>query len=119
MPKDDRVYAGHMLDMAEKIQELSAENDGLDFSCDQALLYALAHLVQVIGEAARRVSPEFRQRHPQVPWAEIIGMRNKVVHDYLDLDEDILRAVVKGDIPKLIEELKKIGSSPMSVGDFR
>jgi len=41
MPKDDRVYTGHMLDMAEKIQELSAENGNLDFSSDQALLYAL------------------------------------------------------------------------------
>jgi uncharacterized protein with HEPN domain len=108
MPKDDRVYAGHMMDMAEKIQELSSENGSLDFSSDQALLYALAHLVQIIGEAARRVSPEFRSRYPQVPWTEIIGMRNKVVHDYMDLDEDILRAVVKEDIPRLITELKKI-----------
>lgn len=64
--------------------------------------------MQVIGEAARRVSPEFCNKHPQVPWTEIIGMRNKVVHDYMDLDEDILRAVVKDDIPSLITELKKI-----------
>ena len=59
----------------------------LKASGDHAL--ALAHLVQVIGEAARRVSPEFCDAHPEIPWKAIVGMRHKVVHDYMDVDEDI------------------------------
>ena len=54
------------------------------------LRLALIHLVQVIGEAARQVSREFTVIHPEVPWENIIGMRHKVVHDYLGVDEDIV-----------------------------
>ena len=53
---------------------------------DENLRLALIHLIQIIGEAGRQVSQEFSDRHPEIPWADIIGMRNKVVHDYLGVD---------------------------------
>ena len=64
------------------------------FDGDENLRLALIHLIQVIGEGARQVSRPFADRHPEVPWAEIIGMRHKVVHDYLGVDEDIVWVVV-------------------------
>ena len=57
---------------------------------DENLRLALTHLVQIIGEAGRQVSREFSDRHPEIPWADIVGMRHKVVHDYLGVDEDIV-----------------------------
>ena len=66
------------------------------------------HLVQVIGEAARQVSRDFTVTHPEVPWENIIGMRHKVVHDYLGVDEDIVSQVVTGDLPKLVESLEPL-----------
>jgi uncharacterized protein with HEPN domain len=60
------------------------------YDADENLRLALIHLVQVIGEAARQVSREFTVTHPEVPWENIIGMRHKVVHDYLGVDEDIV-----------------------------
>jgi uncharacterized protein with HEPN domain len=69
---------------------------------------ALTHLVQVIGEAARQVSKEFMAAHPEVPWANIIGMRHKVVHDYLGVDDDIVWEVASCDLPELITVLKTI-----------
>ena len=69
---------------------------------------ALIHLVQVIGEAARQVSRDFTVTHPEVPWENIIGMRHKVVHDYLGVDEDIVWQVVTGDLPKLVESLEPL-----------
>jgi len=68
----------------------------------------LAHLIQVLGEAARRVSPEFRQMHPEVPWNEIIGMRHKIVHDYLRVDEDIIWQVATVDLPRLVQTLDRL-----------
>jgi uncharacterized protein with HEPN domain len=66
------------------------------------------HLIQVIGEAARRVSPQFREEHQQIPWDAIAGMRSKIVHDYMNVDEDIVWDSVAQELPPLIEDLKKI-----------
>jgi uncharacterized protein with HEPN domain len=63
---------------------------------------ALAHLVQAIGEAARRVSPEAQATHFEIPWRRIIGMRHRIVHDYMSLDEDLLWDVVTTNLDELI-----------------
>ena len=105
MSPHDLVYVGHMLDTARKA---SAKAVGLSreaYDADENLRLALTHLVQVIGEAARQVSQDFAKRHPEVPWADIIGMRHKVVHDYLGVDEDIVWQVVADDLPSLIAAL--------------
>ena len=72
---------------------------------DENLRLALTHLIQIIGEAARSVSREFCDEHPEIQWADIIGMRHKVVHDYLGVDEDIVWQVVTDDLPKLVSGL--------------
>lgn len=90
MSKDDTVYAGQMLDCARRAVRLAKGKTRSDFDNDETLILALTHLLQMIGEAARRVSPEFRQRNPDVPWAAIVGMRHRVVHDYLNIDQDIV-----------------------------
>ena len=78
-----------------------------DYDSDTALRLALTHLIQVIGEAARRVSSEFRERYPEIPWEAIAGMRSKIVHDYMNVDEDIVWDSVTQELQPLIEELKK------------
>jgi uncharacterized protein with HEPN domain len=78
---------------------------------DENLRLALTHLVQVIGEAARNVSRTFCEEHPEVPWAEIVGMRHKVVHDYLGVDEDIVWQVVTDDLPRLLPVLGQLATS--------
>jgi len=69
---------------------------------------ALTHLIQVIGEAAARVSREFRDLHPEIPWKAIVGMRHKVVHDYLNVDEDIVWDTATREMLALADALKKI-----------
>lgn len=97
-----------MLDMARKAvgktQGLAREA----YDADENLRLALIHLVQVIGEAARQVSAECSASHPDIPWSDIIGMRHKVVHDYLGVDEDIVWQVVTEDLPKLVAALEPI-----------
>ncbi len=107
MPKDDLVYVGHMLERAEKAFTLTSDKDRAAYDEDEVLRLALTHLVQTVGEAARHVSQEFRKDHPQIPWRAVVGMRHKVVHDYMSVDEDILWDTVTNELPPLIEELEK------------
>jgi uncharacterized protein with HEPN domain len=108
MSKDDIVYIGHMLDMSLQALELSARLEKDAFDQDTTLRLALTHLVQVIGEAARQVSENFKKDHPEIPWNEVIGMRHRIVHDYLNVDADIVWQVVIGDLPDLVSGLKDI-----------
>ena len=108
MQKDDLVYVGHMLDTARSIVSKVVSKSRKEFDANEDLRLALAHLIQTFGEAARRVSPGFQQDHPELPWKQIIGMRHKVVHDYLHVDYDIVWAVATVDLPPLIAELVRI-----------
>ena len=108
MPKDELVYVGHMLDKALEALSLPRGKTRQDYDSDSALRLALTHLIQVIGEAARRVSVQFRERNPQIPWEAIAGMRSKIVHDYMNVDEDIVWNSVTQELQPLIDELRKI-----------
>jgi uncharacterized protein with HEPN domain len=107
MPRSDWVYLGHMLDMCLKGLEITGGKTRQDYDESDTLQLALAHIIQVIGEAADHVSDEFKEAQPQVPWHEIIGMRHRIVHDYMNVDEDVVWSVVKNDLPTLIAILKK------------
>ena len=86
MSPRDLVYVGHMLDMAKKAVAKATGLTHDSYDTDENLRLALTHLVQVVGEAGRNVSREFCGEHPEIPWQEIVGMRHKVVHDYLGVD---------------------------------
>lgn len=109
MTPRDLVYVWHMLETARKavskIQGISRET----YDADENLRLALIHLIQIIGEAARQVSREFCANHPDIRWADIIGMRHKVVHDYLGVDDDIVWQVATDDLPKLVTALEALG----------
>lgn len=108
--RDDGVYVGQMLDLAQKAVDKVRSRNRAEYDSDENLRLALVHLVQMIGEAARRVSAEYRDAHPEVPWADIVGMRSKIVHDYMNVDEDIVWEVATSDLPSLVILLQ--GASP-------
>ena len=108
MSPRDLVYVGHMFDMATKAVSKTRGILREAYDTDENLRFALIHLIQVIGEAARQVSQEFAETHAEIPWADIIGMRHKVVHDYLGVDDDIVWQVVVEDLPKLVAALEPL-----------
>jgi len=108
MQKDDLIYVGHMLDVARSIAEKVTGTTRAEFDADENLRLALTHLIQTIGEAARRVSPAFQQSNPQIPWKNVIGMRHRVVHDYLHVDYDLVWDTVTLDIQPLLLQLERI-----------
>ncbi len=97
-----------MLDAAREAQDLARGKTRSDFDADRPLSLALAHLLQTIGEAARRVSEPFRLAHPEIPWAPIVGLRHRIVHDYMHVDFDIVWDVVTRDLAPLVEQLERV-----------
>lgn len=106
--REDSIYIGHMRDMTRRGVQAIVGKSRSDYDKDDILRLGLTHLVQVIGEAARKVSDEFRQQHPEIPWRKIVGMRHRIVHDYMRVDEDILWQVVTGDLSELLPLLEAI-----------
>jgi uncharacterized protein with HEPN domain len=105
MHRDDQVYLQHMLDMARKARALADGKSAEDFEEDEVLRLALRHLLQIVGEAASRVSPQCRMENPEIPWDEMVGMRHRVVHDYMGIDEEIVWKTVVDDLPMLVRIL--------------
>lgn len=107
-PSDDRLCLAQMLDMARKVGARTEKLTRDRYDSDEDLRLALLHLVQIIGEAARRVSAPGRRAHPDILWKAITGMRNKIVHDYINVDFGILYDVVTKDIPALARRLEEL-----------
>ncbi len=109
LPLDrDQVYIGHMLDLARKAVQKTSGISKEDYDRNEDLQMILTHLIQTIGESARRVSPGYQAAHPEIPWHHIIGMRHKIVHDYLDVDPNIVWDVATVELPRLIPVLERL-----------
>jgi uncharacterized protein with HEPN domain len=108
MPNDDLPYLGHMLDTARQAMAKVRGIDRQTYDDDENLRLALAYLIQIIGEAARRVSSRRRAAHPEIPWRQIMGMRHRIVHDYMNVDFDMVWTVVTWDLPPLVMDLERI-----------
>ena len=108
MPADDLIYTGHMLDMSRQAVTKVQGKTRKEFDEDDNLCLALAYLLQSIGEAARRVSQPFQSAHPAIPWKAIVGMRHKVVHDYMNVDEDVVWRTATQELRPLILELERL-----------
>jgi uncharacterized protein with HEPN domain len=108
MPKDDMIYIRHMLETTRKaIYKVTGKNRA-DFDTYEDLRIVLTHLVQIIGEAALHVSADFQDSHKTIPWKAIMGMRHKIVHDYLNVDEDILWDTVTNELVTLAANLETL-----------
>ena len=108
MHHDDSVFLGHMLDTAHKVVGRVRKVTRSDFDADEDLRDAIAYRVQIVGEAASRLSKEFRERNSQIPWNRIIGMRHRIVHSYMDVDYDILWEVATKSLPEFIEMTEEL-----------
>jgi uncharacterized protein with HEPN domain len=107
MWKDD-AFLLDMLLSAQRIVEFTAGVDEAGFRHDGMMQHAVMRLIQIIGEAARKISSETRDAHPEIPWKKIVGMRHRLVHDYFRINLDQVWTVVRDDIPGLIPLLKTV-----------
>lgn len=97
-----------MLDAAREAESFSQNKTRNSLDTDRKLALALVKCIEIIGEAAAQISSQSREALPQIPWADIIGMRNRLIHAYFDINLDILWNTVVEDLPPLVAELEKI-----------
>jgi len=112
--RDDTLRLQDMLTAARDAQAFAAGKTEAGLARDKQLQLALLKCLEIIGEAAARVGEETRAKQPALPWADLIGMRNRFVHVYFDIDLSQLWTTVADDLPALIAELERIaGEAPM------
>lgn len=108
MYKDDEFRLRHILDAAREAVSFTKGKDRKSLETDRKLNLSLVRLLEIIGEAARGITIDFRREHPELDWKSMIGMRDRLIHGYFDINLDILWKTVKNDLPPLIDKIEKI-----------
>ncbi|MBI4754526.1 MAG: DUF86 domain-containing protein [Betaproteobacteria bacterium] len=112
-------YLRHMLDETGYLEERAAGLEREAFLADPTLKRAFVRSLEIIGEAAKHVPEPFRIRCPSVPWRAMAGMRDRVIHDYLGVDYEVVWDVVHNKIPELRKELERILAADQDASDHR
>jgi len=108
MREDDRVRLQHMAEAAESIARFLAGRERSDLDSDEMLLFAVIRALEIIGEAASRVSDDTKRSVAGIPWLDIIGMRNRIVHAYFDVNRSIVWKAAAEEVPALLERLRSL-----------
>lgn len=108
MSSDDEIRFRHMFDAAQEALAFIQGRDRKDLDNDRMLVLALVKDIEIIGEAAYRVSNAARGKYDDTPWEDIIGMRHRLVHAYFDINLDILWRTVTDDLPALVSTMERI-----------
>ena len=109
MPKkSDIIRLRHMFDASIKAVEFVRGKDRASLDQDEKLALALVRLIEIIGEAAAKVSPEVQIKNAQIPWKEIVGTRNRLIHGYEDVDLDVVWQIATVDLLSLTDQLRSV-----------
>jgi len=104
-----------MLEASREAAAFALGRDRESLKRDRVLMLAAVRCIEIIGEAASRISLEVRLQHTQIPWADVVGMRNRLIHAYFDIDTDLVCDTLIDDLPRLIRDLE--GIVPAERGD--
>jgi len=102
--KDNRSYIEHILQAIDRIYKYTQGISRDDFDRNEMLQDAVIRNIEIIGEAAKNISNSFKKTYPEIPWREMSGMRDKLIHDYIGTDLEVVWKTIEIDLP----ELKKL-----------
>jgi len=106
--KDDLVYIEHIQSSIDRIRSYAEGFDYDSFLQNQVVQDAIVRQLEIIGEATKRISNQYRNKYPQIPWKVMAGMRDKLIHDYIDVDFRMVWSTTTVDIPELHRLLKNL-----------
>ena len=108
MVKDPQIFLEQIKDFCDKITLHTQGKTLADFKSDELLQYAIIKILEMIGEACNKLETDFHSTHPDIPWRSIIGMRNRTVHDYWDINLPIVWKTVTTRVPELRDQIAKL-----------
>ncbi len=108
MKRDDTVYLRHILDAIGLIEEYTSDMSENEFFSNSMARDAVVRQMEIMGEAAGNVSDDFQEKHPEVPWGKMTGIRNKFVHEYFNVNYAIVWDTVNEDLPVLKKTIETI-----------
>jgi uncharacterized protein with HEPN domain len=106
--RDAALLIEDMRAAMDKIARYTAGMERAAFLVDEKTIDAVVRNVEIIGEASRQVPDEFKARHPALPWAQMVGLRNRIVHDYAGIDLELIWEIVQHSLPDLRVRLEKL-----------
>ena len=108
MTNDDLIRLRHMFESAKEAQSYLVGRQRADLDHDRMLVHALVRCIEIIGEAAARVSPQCRSETSSIPWSDLVAMRNRLIHAYFDINLDLVWHTIVDDLPPLIAVLEEV-----------
>ncbi len=108
MDRADKIRILHMIDAADEALKFAENKTIDDFRNNRMLVLSIVKDIEIIGEAASKISPSTKVRFNDIPWKDIVGMRNRLIHGYFDVDIRVIKQTVDNDIPQLLAQLKDI-----------
>ena len=108
MKKDDAVYLHHILDAITRTEEYLKDATKLQFFESGLLHDAVIRQLEIVGEASRNVSEEFQEKYSEIPWGQIVAMRNRIIHEYFNINLEVAWDIVREDLPVLKQQVQKI-----------
>jgi len=110
MPRDYRVFLDDILEAVTKAKEYTAGFSEEQFCADRRTVEAVVWNLQIIGEAAKNIPEEIRSRYPDVPWRDMAGLRNIIVHQYFGIKLDLIWKVVQNDLPLIEVRIREMAA---------
>lgn len=107
MKHDDQIRIQHMLDAARELFSFIDGLERVEFVRNRLVVLAAIKELEIIGEAASKVSMATRIEHSTIPWQDVVGMRNRLIHSYFDIDMERVWDTVTGDVPELMKLLEE------------
>lgn len=112
MRAEDRIRLLHMVEASQTAMQFVLGRERGDLQTDQMLLFAVVRAIEVLGEAANKVSEDVQIVNSNIPWKAIVGMRNRLIHAYFDVDTDMVWETIQVEIPALLPHLQALLSHP-------
>ena len=108
MPKGDQNRILHMIDSAREALSFAQNRSCTDLDDDRMFALALVKCIEIVGEAAAGLGPMTRSQNPEIPWNDIVGMKNRLIHGYFEIDMDRVWDTITDDLPRLLKQLEAV-----------